>query len=136
MPATGPFARRFPEVQDVTLEWGEYLTSGEASPAGMDTFPHSSRAADGTFEPVLACPNPRCRGGGFEVEFLVESMISERLEEKTGLLVCIGWQRQQRSTTERTPCTAAIRYRIRLSYRRSSPMGATSRQMNGKGKAV
>ncbi len=81
---------------------------------------------------MLNCPNPRCRGGGFEVEFVVESMISERLEEKAGLLVCIGWEGQQGSRTERTPCTAAIRYRIRLSYR-GPVVRATHRETNGKG---
>ena len=132
MPPRGAFDRRFPGVQDVIFEWGAHSTGGETSPGGMDDFPHSMRAADGTFEPVLGCPNPRCRGGGFEVEFLIETMISERLEEKIGLLVCIGWEQQQGSRTERTPCTAAIRYRIRLTYR-GPVVQATPRETNGKG---
>ncbi len=131
MPPISAFARRFPELQDVVLEWGEYLASGDASPGGVDTFSHSARAADGTFEPVLGCPNPLCRGGGFEIEFLMESMVSERLEEKSGLLVCVGWERQHGSKTERTPCTAAIRYRIRLSYRKPV-VRATSTETNEK----
>lgn len=131
MPPISAFARRFPEVQDVILEWGENLASGEASPGGVHTFSHSTRAADGTFEPALGCPNPRCRGGGFDIEFLMESMVSESLEEKSGLLVCVGWERQKRSKTERTPCTAAIRYRIRVSYRKPV-VRATPTETNGK----
>ncbi|HLC21212.1 MAG TPA: hypothetical protein VJM10_03780 [Candidatus Methylomirabilis sp.] len=131
MPPISAFARRFPEVQDVILEWGENLASGEASPEGVHTFSHSTRAADGTLEPALGCPNSRCRGGGFEIEFLMESMVSERLEEKSGLLVCLGWERQQRSKTERIPCTAAIRYRIRVSYRKPV-VRTTPTETNGK----
>jgi hypothetical protein len=132
MPPIGAFGRRFPDVQDVIFEWGVSSAGRGTSPGGMDVFPHSMRAADGTFEAVLGCPNPRCRGGGFEVEFLVESMISERLKEKIGLLVCIGWERQQGSRTERTPCMAAIRYRVRLCYR-EPVVQATPKEMNGKG---
>ena len=116
------------------LEWEEYSPSGGSSPPVTDVFPHSMRGAGGRFEGALACPNPLCRGGGFEVDFLVESMISEKLQERTGLLVCTGWEREQGSRMERTPCTSAIRYRIRLTYRR--PVGrATQKCANGKGEA-
>ncbi len=134
MPQIGAPAGRFPELQEMILEWEEYPPSGESSPPVTDVFPHSMRGAGGRFEGVLACPNPLCRGGGFEVDFLVESMISERLQERTGLLVCIGWEREQGSRMERTPCTSAIRYRFRLTYR--GPVGrATQKGANEKGEA-
>ena len=123
------------DLQDVILEWEEYLASGESSLPMTDVFPHSMRGAGGRFEGVLACPNPLCRGGGFEIEFLVESMISERLKERTGLLVCIGWERERGSAMERTPCTTAIGYRVRLTYR--GPVGrVTQKEANGKGEAL
>ena len=99
------------------LEWEESVPSGEDFPARTGTFSRSMRMASGRFEPVIPCTNPRCRGGGFEVEFLVESMLSERLEERTGYLVCVGWEGEQGSRKEGTPCTKAIGYRVRLSYR-------------------
>ncbi len=117
------------------LEWEEYVPSGRSSPAGMGAFPHSMRTAAGRLEPVLTCSNPRCRDGGFEVEFLMESMISDRLEERMGLLVCIGWEHEQGSRVKRSPCTAAIRYRIRLTYRGSAGQ-ATQKDANGKGEAL
>ena len=131
----GTFARRFPELKDVILEWEECLPSGEILPQGTGPFPHSMRAAGGRFEPLLACQNPRCQGGGFEVEFLVESMMSGRQEERTGLMVCMGVEQGQGSRKDRTPCTAAIRYRIRLSYR--EPVGrATQEAADEQGEAL
>ena len=101
----------------MSLEWEECLSFGERAASETGTFPHSVRTVGEKFEAMLACPNLRCHDGGLEVGFLVESMISDRLNERIGLLVCIGWGREQGSKTARTPCTAAIRYRIRLSYR-------------------
>lgn len=124
-------SKRFPELKDLRIEWEECLPSEEGSQAVTGALVHSIREADGKVEPVLACPNPRCRGGGFEVGFLVESMTSERIEERTGMLVCVGWEGTAGSR-EKLPCTRAIRYRIRLSYARR--VGRALRQgANGKG---
>ena len=132
MPRIGASPRRFSDLEGVSLEWEEYPSFGESASSETGTFPHSMRTAGEKFEAILACPNPRCQDGGFEVGFLVESMISDRLNERIGLLVCIGWEREQGSKTARTPCTAAIRYRVRLSYR--GPVGRVPRKdMNGKG---
>lgn len=106
-----------PRVQEAILEWEEHLPLRESSLTWSGAFTHSVRAAGGTFEEMLPCPNPRCRGGGFEVANLLESMLSEQLEAKTGLLVCTGWERTMGSKVEGLPCTKTIRYRIRLSYR-------------------
>lgn len=113
-----------PHVQEAILEWEEYLSLRDNSPEGSGAFTHSVRAAGGTFKEELACPNPRCRGGGFEVANLLESMLSDRLTAKTGLLVCTGWERTMGNDMEGSPCTKAIRYRIRLSYR--GPVGLST----------
>lgn len=131
----GTVSRRFPELKDVILEWEECLPTGEILPQGTGPFPHSMRATTGRFEPVLACPNPRCQGGGFEVEFLVESMVSGRQEERIGVLVCMGWEQEQGNRKDRAPCTAAIRYRIRLTYREPARRAA-QKATNEKGEAL
>ncbi len=132
MPRIGAPVHRFSDLEDVSLEWEECPSFGESAASETGTFPHSVRTVSEKCEAMLACPNPRCQDGGFEVGFLVESMISERLNERIGLLVCFGWEREQGSKMARTPCTAAIRYRIRLSYR--GPVGRVPRKdMNGKG---
>ena len=101
-------SRRFPEVKDLRIEWEECLPSEEASRAVTGALAHSIREADGKVDPILTCPNPRCRGGGFEVGFLVESMTSERIEERTGVLVCVGWEGTA-GCREALPCTRAIK---------------------------
>ncbi len=132
MPRIGASARRFSDLEDVSLEWEECLSFGERAASETGTFPHSVRTVGEKFEAMLACPNLRCHDGRLEVGFLVESMISDRLNERIGLLVCIGWEGEQGSKTARTPRTEAIRYRIRLSYR--GPVGRVPRKdMNGKG---
>lgn len=67
---------------------------------------------------MLPCSNPGCRGGGFEIREVVESMVSDRQAEKAGLLVCIGWERTKGKQIEPSPCTRVISYRIRLTYRK------------------
>jgi hypothetical protein len=121
-------AWRFPELEEVIVEW-EALASGEAHPPVSGPFGRSVRLPGSGVEPVLPCPNPRCQDGGFEVAFVVESMISERAEERTGVLVCIGWEG---GTGARgwIPCTGAIGYRIRLAYAKAgSRLGGA--QSNG-----
>ena len=109
-------------MEAVTVEWEECRRSGEGPPAERGAFSHVMRAAGGTFEPMLPCSNPDCRGGGLEILEVVESMVSDRWEDKTGLLVCIGWERTKGRQTEQLPCTRVISYRIKLTYRKTSSL--------------
>lgn len=110
--------QRFPTVEAVTVEWEESRRAGERPQAECGVFSHVVQAAGRTFEPMLPCSNPGCQGGGFEILEVVESMVSDRLEDKAGLLVCIGWEHTKGSRTEQSPCTRVINYRIRLTYRK------------------
>ena len=94
---------------------------------GKNTSPCGRASSKGAAPSHIRCPKPRCRGGGFEVANLLESMLSERLEAKTGLLVCTGWGRTMGNDMEGSPCTKAIRYRIRLSY--GGPVGLATRNV-------
>lgn len=118
--------QRVPTVEAVTVEWEEYPRAGEGPPTERGAFSHVMRTAAGTFEPMLPCSNPDCRDGGFEILEMVESMISDRQEDKAGLLVCIGWERTKgRQQTEQSPCTRVISYRIRLTYRKRGSVKPT-----------
>lgn len=114
------------------FEWREYAHFHERSPSGTGVFPHSMSAGTGGFEGVLACSNPRCQAGGFELDFLVESMISDQVKERSGVLVCIGWEREQDSGSQGSPCTRAISYRMRIGYRGRTGQ-ATQKEANGHG---
>jgi hypothetical protein len=117
VPRTRNAAQRFPTVEAATVEWEEYRHSGDEPPSQSGVFSHSMRVAGGVFEPILPCSNPDCQGGGFEILEVVEWMVSNQYKEKTGLLVCIGWERTKGRQTEQSPCTRVIGYRITLTYR-------------------
>jgi hypothetical protein len=123
----------FPDLKDLLIEWGDYVPPGEDVPATDGPYTHSLLGSGGKVEGLVACPNPLCRGGGFEVAFLVDTMISERADERMGVLVCVGWEEGEGGTGKRSPCTRAIRYRIRLTYRRPV-VGSIRETDNGKGK--
>lgn len=120
VPHISNLATRFPSVEALAVEWEEFHRFGEGTPVQRGTFAHSIRASTGGFAPILPCSNPGCQGGGFEILEVVESMLSDRLEEKAGLLVCIGWERTKSRQTEPSPCTQVIDYRIKVTYRKKS----------------
>ena len=78
------------------------------------------RHAAGSWQPLIPCDNPACRGGGFDLTSVMEWMLSFREIEKAGILVCSGWEGDEPAGGD-TPCVRTIRYRLRLAYRASSP---------------
>jgi hypothetical protein len=74
---------------------------------------------EGYFQGTIRCEKPGCVGGGFEVDRIVQFMVQDGAEERRGLLVCGGW-RQGEGGDQRIPCVNAIRYRVRLTYRKGS----------------
>jgi hypothetical protein len=108
----------FPDLKSVVIEWEDHVSARGDAPGTDGAYSHSLRGSGGKMEGLVPCPNPRCRSGGFEVGFLVDLMVSERADERIGVLVCIGWEQGDDDTGKREPCTRAIRYRIRLIYRR------------------
>ncbi len=128
VPRTNNLAKRFPTVETVTVEWNAYHRPGEGlSPEG-GAFSHAVQASTGEVEPLLPCSHPGCQGGGFEILEAVESMVSDRLEDKAGLLVCIGWERTKDGQTEQSPCTQVISYRITLTYRKKDNLSRNSKR--------
>ncbi|MBZ0159069.1 MAG: hypothetical protein K8G79_02825 [bacterium] len=110
--------QRLPTMDTVTVEWDECYHSGGGPSVEGGAFSHIMQAARGSLEPMLPCSSAGCRGGGFEILEVVESMVSNRLEDKSGLLVCIGWEYTKGRQTAQSPCTRVISYRIGLTYRK------------------
>ena len=80
------------------------------------------RHAAGSWQPLIPCENPACRGGGFDLTSVMEGMLSFRETEKAGILVCSGWEGDEPAGAGAgTPCVRTIRYRLRLAYRAFSP---------------
>jgi hypothetical protein len=102
----------FPELADAAAAWGPDPGTGPEQEMGH---------AAGTWQPLIPCDNPTCRGGGFDLTSVVERMTSFRETEKAGILVCSGWEGGAAPDAgEGTPCVRTIRYRLTLAYRAPS----------------
>lgn len=130
-PVVSNGAQRFPTVEAVTVEWEECHHAGETPSTGHGSFSHVMRTASGAFESMLPCLHPICQDGGFEILEVVEWMVSNRQEEKSGVLVCIGWEHTTGKPTEQSPCTRVISYRIGLAYRKSGDVRRNSATERG-----
>ena len=116
-----PFGTVFPKLADAQVEWEE---EAHALSGGIPDVRRGLRMSvkEGTFQGTIRCGKPGCAGGGFEVERVIQFMVQDAQEEREGVLVCGGWIGGPEGEEAR-PCVNAIRYRIRLAYRRRSGKG-------------
>lgn len=106
-----------PQLEDVVVEW-EWVTRAPSAAGGQAVGARGAASLKaGSLRATLPCANPACHDGGFEVGFLVESLLLERTDERKGVLVCIGWEEGPGGEAGR-PCVETISYRLRLKYRR------------------
>ncbi len=112
------FKTAFPTLTDAVIEWRERRG------------PEDTRAADlrktgfrrGNFtQGVLACSNPACHEGGYEVDRLVATMLREGEVERAGILLCSG--RETGDEVRRGPirCPYRIEYRAALTTKDERP---------------
>ncbi|MGH7406863.1 MAG: hypothetical protein ACREKF_02485 [Candidatus Methylomirabilales bacterium] len=116
-----PFAVAFPQLTDAQVEWEEEGHAPSGGPAAVHRGLQMS-VREGYFQGTIRCGQRGCNGGGFEVDRIVQFMVQDGEEERGGQLVCGGWVGGA-GGEEAAPCVNAIRYRIRLTYRRSSGSG-------------
>ncbi|MBI2080869.1 MAG: hypothetical protein HYT86_03950 [candidate division NC10 bacterium] len=116
-----PFGTAFPQLADAEVEWEEeaYTLSGGAPQVRQGL---RMSVKEGYFQGTIRCGQAGCAGGGFEVERIIQFMVQDALEEREGVLVCGGWIGGPEGEEAR-PCVNAIRYRVRLTYRRRSGEG-------------
>ena len=99
----------FPELADARVAWAPL-----SAPEREQEVGHLA----GSWQPVIPCGNPACRGGGFDLAWVVEGMLSFRETGKVGILVCSGWEGEgPADAAGGTPCVRTIRYRMMLAYR-------------------
>jgi len=113
-----PFATTFPQLADALIEWEEEGHTLSGRPTQLRSGLRMS-VEEGYFQGTVRCEKPGCAEGGFEVDRIVQSMVQAGAEERRGLLVCGGW-RHGAGDEQRIPCVNAIRYRVRLTYRKES----------------
>jgi hypothetical protein len=109
---------RFPEVEQVVLEvsFTDSRRMGTYSAQMHSFFP----GAKAFFE--IACPRTLCVDGGFDLDTLVEAMLSSMRGTTIGTLECHGWLDPMHSSSAR--CLLRMRYRLQAWYGASKPQAA------------
>lgn len=113
-----PFAKAFPEVQDVVVEYE--VSSRDIAGASTAHGQFTMGVLEGTFQGQIPCRHPQCHGGGFEIEHVLDTMVQEREESREGVLVCPGWL----GDCDRVPCVNSITYNIEVFYKVKTTPGA------------
>lgn len=114
------FGTAFPQLADAEIEWEEEVYSLSGGPEVRHGLRMSVK--EGYFQGTIRCGQAGCAEGGFEVERIIQFMVQDALEEREGVLVCGGWI-DGPAGEEARPCVNAIRYQVRLTYRRRSGKG-------------
>ena len=114
------FERAFPTLETVTI--ASYETG-----KGVRTFGLEPRKTYAVARPLrgglVPCSNPRCYGGGYEVDHILSEMVSERLTEKEYVQDCPGEERSPKRRRTGMPCFNALHYRLTVKYK---PKGASA----------
>lgn len=61
------------------------------------------------------CPSSECVSGGFIFRSEVLDAVNKRLTEKSGLVLCHGWQDRER--INKNKCLLECKYRISIAYK-------------------
>jgi hypothetical protein len=105
------FKTAFPDLADALIEWRE--RKGPEDPKPGDLKKTGFRRGNLT-QGVLACSNPTCHEGGYEVDRLIAVMLSLGETERSGTLLCSG--REVAEEVRRGPirCTHRMEYTVTL----------------------
>jgi len=113
----GSFKTAFPTLHDALIEWEELNGPEDKAKSGRRRKMGFRR---GNFNRgLIQCGNDHCWEGGYQVDRLIEEMMSLGQSERQGTLYCSG--RELRDETRRGPtrCRRRIRYKVTLSRRQS-----------------
>lgn len=106
------FKTAFPDLADAVIDWKE--RRGPEDVTGLETRKTSYRRGNFT-QGVLACSNPACHEGGYQVDRLIWEMVQLGESERQGIMLCSG--RETGEEVRRGPirCPYRIEYAITLS---------------------
>jgi hypothetical protein len=108
------FRSAFPDLRDALIEWREKRSPEDERPGEL----RKTGFRRGNFtQGVLACSNPNCHEGGYEVDRLVDFMLRLQETRREGMMLCSG--REVGEEVKRGPvrCPHRIAYRTTLELR-------------------
>lgn len=110
----GSFKAAFPTLFDALVEWEE-LSGPDEQPRNRNRRKMGFRR--GNFNRgLISCGNDRCWEGGYQVDRLIEEMLSLDENERQGTLYCSGRELGEESRRA-SRCRHRIAYRVVLSKR-------------------
>jgi hypothetical protein len=110
------YQEAYPEVESVTIESyevgeGVYTNPHDGKP--RETFGAASPLTDG----FVRCSHPRCRRGGFKVEWDVADMVGQKLTEKEFTKKCQGDDGSPKGRRPGLSCWNRLHYRLTIKYK-------------------
>ena len=109
-PPVKDFEVAFPTLEDAILQ---YTVSNFGDDTRKDRF--SVREEGG----LLHCRNPRCNGGGYEIDRQIIKMISEKVTEKSIELSCGGHEGTPKGRKIGRGCLYSIVGTLTLKHKRA-----------------
>lgn len=104
-------AQRFPELKTLTATLACFSPDGQTCLSELKcTF--NLGYAKALF--LVACPNPECIGGNFDLSSELVHAVAAHRESVTGESRCQGWK--SKTTMGRIYCDHLLRYTLNLAY--------------------
>ncbi len=119
------FKAAFPDVHDAVVEWREKRGPEDDKPGEL----RKTGFRRGNFtQGVMACSNPMCHEGGYQLDRLIADMLSQGDTERRGLMLCSG--REVAEEVRRGPvrCPHRIEYHSTVSLKSAAEQIAEPEQ--------
>ena len=107
------FLKAFPMLEEVLIQsWQEGIGMGNPYTSTPPTSAYGSQHS--VTNPIIACANRNCKGGGFDILQDISRMVHERLTTKEFVQIC----RNNRASKEGPGrgCDNLLYYRLTLEY--------------------
>lgn len=108
------FKTAFPDLSDALVEWKEHRDPEDSK--GLEVRKTGYRRGNFT-NGLLACSNPACHEGGYQVDRLIAEMLREGETERSGVMLCTGREVSEEARRGPTRCTYRIEYTVALTPR-------------------
>ena len=111
MLAAGHFKERFPELNELVVEYRKYTDAGPHCPTSSGKWVFGP---DSTALVRDRCDQRECVDGGFNLTDEIMQMLRSRKLERKGKLTCMGWQDEER--IGKYHCLYQLEYTAKATY--------------------
>jgi hypothetical protein len=106
---SGSFEEMYPEVKTL----GVVVRVKDLGPSEENIFKFDRE----TIIPMVSCRNPICHKGGLSLHSLIGEMITQRLQMRENVSLCLGFEGSEKGKKKYKPCTFQFQYKIEIQYK-------------------